>query len=204
MWWSYFAVRFGDVSLPEPALIAPIGFVALTTAEGHFVTPDDRRATDHAQSTPHFSCAGVLDLDVGTARRISRGAALDHPPCRRPPSVPPRTSSSPIEWNPMELFFPPALIRATRLCSTENRAWIRHRQCRIICGTRPETRATACAKVNKAAAAASGEIQSDLQALRDDFGRLAEQVGDILSNKGNAACGAPKVERRRRRSDGPG
>jgi ElaB/YqjD/DUF883 family membrane-anchored ribosome-binding protein len=42
-------------------------------------------------------------------------------------------------------------------------------------------------EVNKAAAAASGEIQSDLQALRDDFGRLAEQVGDILSNKGNAA-----------------
>ncbi len=29
--------------------------------------------------------------------------------------------------------------------------------------------------------------QSDLQALRDDFARLAEQVGDILSNKGNAA-----------------
>ena len=42
-------------------------------------------------------------------------------------------------------------------------------------------------EANKAAAAASGDIQSDLQALRDDFGRLAEQVGDILSNKGNAA-----------------
>lgn len=39
----------------------------------------------------------------------------------------------------------------------------------------------------KAASAASGDIQSDLQALRDDFGRLAEQVGDILSSKGNAA-----------------
>lgn len=38
-----------------------------------------------------------------------------------------------------------------------------------------------------AAAAASGNIQKDLQALRDDFARLAEQVADILSNKGNAA-----------------
>lgn len=42
-------------------------------------------------------------------------------------------------------------------------------------------------EVRSAAAAASGDIQSDLQALRDDFGRLAEQVGDILANKGNAA-----------------
>ncbi len=42
-------------------------------------------------------------------------------------------------------------------------------------------------EAGKAASAASGDIQSDLQALRDDFGRLAEQVGDILSHKGNAA-----------------
>jgi hypothetical protein len=42
-------------------------------------------------------------------------------------------------------------------------------------------------EVGKAASAASGDLQSDLQALRDDFGRLAEQVGDILANKGNAA-----------------
>ena len=42
-------------------------------------------------------------------------------------------------------------------------------------------------EVGNAAADASGDIQSDLQALRDDFGRLAEQVGDILANKGNAA-----------------
>ena len=41
--------------------------------------------------------------------------------------------------------------------------------------------------IGKAAAAASGDIQNDLQALREDFGRLAEQVGDILANKGNAA-----------------
>ncbi|MFZ3354272.1 MAG: hypothetical protein WA268_25785 [Xanthobacteraceae bacterium] len=37
------------------------------------------------------------------------------------------------------------------------------------------------------AAAASSDIQKDLQALRDDFGRLAEQVSAIFSTKGNAA-----------------
>ena len=42
-------------------------------------------------------------------------------------------------------------------------------------------------EVGKAAADASGDIQDDLQALRDDFARLAEQVADILTNKGNAA-----------------
>jgi ElaB/YqjD/DUF883 family membrane-anchored ribosome-binding protein len=41
--------------------------------------------------------------------------------------------------------------------------------------------------IGKAAAAASGNIENDLQALRDDFGRLAEQVSNILANKGNAA-----------------
>src|SRR5258708_31707615 len=42
-------------------------------------------------------------------------------------------------------------------------------------------------EVKKAATEASGDIQADLQALRDDFARLAEQVSDIFSNKGNAA-----------------
>lgn len=42
-------------------------------------------------------------------------------------------------------------------------------------------------EIGKAAADASGNIQDDLQSLRDDFGRLAEQVGDILSGKGSAA-----------------
>lgn len=42
-------------------------------------------------------------------------------------------------------------------------------------------------EINKAATEASGDIQSDLQTLRDDFGRLAEQVGDILANRGSAA-----------------
>lgn len=42
-------------------------------------------------------------------------------------------------------------------------------------------------EAGSAAMAASTDLQKDLQALRDDFGRLAEQVSAILSNKGNAA-----------------
>jgi ElaB/YqjD/DUF883 family membrane-anchored ribosome-binding protein len=42
-------------------------------------------------------------------------------------------------------------------------------------------------EIKDAAAGASRDIQDDLQALRDDFGRLAEQVGQILSDRGNAA-----------------
>jgi ElaB/YqjD/DUF883 family membrane-anchored ribosome-binding protein len=42
-------------------------------------------------------------------------------------------------------------------------------------------------EVRKAASEAADDIQSDLQALRDDFGRLAQQVGNIVANKGNAA-----------------
>jgi len=42
-------------------------------------------------------------------------------------------------------------------------------------------------EVGKAAANASGDIQKDLQALRDDLAHLAEQVGEIVTAKGNAA-----------------
>jgi len=42
-------------------------------------------------------------------------------------------------------------------------------------------------EAGNAAAAATGNIEKDLQALRDDFNRLAEQVTAILSDKGNAA-----------------
>ena len=42
-------------------------------------------------------------------------------------------------------------------------------------------------EVRRATANASGDIQSDLQALRDDFGRLADQVAAIVSNRGTAA-----------------
>jgi ElaB/YqjD/DUF883 family membrane-anchored ribosome-binding protein len=38
-----------------------------------------------------------------------------------------------------------------------------------------------------AANEASGDIAQDLQALRDDFARLAEQVRNILATRGNAA-----------------
>jgi ElaB/YqjD/DUF883 family membrane-anchored ribosome-binding protein len=41
--------------------------------------------------------------------------------------------------------------------------------------------------IGKAAAGASDDIQADLQALREDFGRLAEQVREILAARGNAA-----------------
>jgi ElaB/YqjD/DUF883 family membrane-anchored ribosome-binding protein len=41
--------------------------------------------------------------------------------------------------------------------------------------------------LREATKAASGDIQKDLQALRDDFAHLTEQVGEILANKGNAA-----------------
>ncbi len=42
-------------------------------------------------------------------------------------------------------------------------------------------------EVGKAASATSSDIQKDLQALRDDLTRLAEEVSDIVSAKGNAA-----------------
>jgi ElaB/YqjD/DUF883 family membrane-anchored ribosome-binding protein len=41
--------------------------------------------------------------------------------------------------------------------------------------------------VRKAAFEAAGDIEGDLQALRDDFRRLAEQVADIVTNTGNTA-----------------
>ena len=42
-------------------------------------------------------------------------------------------------------------------------------------------------EVRNAASEASDDIESDLKALRDDFGRLAEQVADIVAGKGQAA-----------------
>jgi ElaB/YqjD/DUF883 family membrane-anchored ribosome-binding protein len=41
--------------------------------------------------------------------------------------------------------------------------------------------------IGKAATAASGDMQKDLQTLRDDFSRLAQQVADIVSDRGTAA-----------------
>jgi len=44
----------------------------------------------------------------------------------------------------------------------------------------------------KAASAASGDIQADLQALRDDVTRLATQITDIFTAKGNVAWSRAK------------
>ena len=44
----------------------------------------------------------------------------------------------------------------------------------------------------KAASAASGDVQADLQALRDDVTRLASQITDIFAAKGNAAWSRAK------------
>jgi ElaB/YqjD/DUF883 family membrane-anchored ribosome-binding protein len=42
-------------------------------------------------------------------------------------------------------------------------------------------------QVGSATSAASSDIQKDLQALRDDLARLAEQIGEIVAAKGGAA-----------------
>ena len=42
-------------------------------------------------------------------------------------------------------------------------------------------------EVKNAAGDASNEIQDDLAALREDFGRLAEQIADIVANQGGKA-----------------
>ena len=44
----------------------------------------------------------------------------------------------------------------------------------------------------KAASAAGGDIQADLQALRDDVTRLASQLTDIFAAKGNVAWNRAK------------
>jgi len=41
--------------------------------------------------------------------------------------------------------------------------------------------------IGKAATAASGDMQKDMQNLRDDFTRLAQQIADIVANRGSAA-----------------
>ena len=42
-------------------------------------------------------------------------------------------------------------------------------------------------EVKNAAGDASNDIQDDLAALREDFGRLAEQIADIVANKSGKA-----------------
>jgi ElaB/YqjD/DUF883 family membrane-anchored ribosome-binding protein len=45
----------------------------------------------------------------------------------------------------------------------------------------------AIAESGKAAAAASGDLHADLQALREDVARLAQQIADIFAAKGSKA-----------------
>jgi ElaB/YqjD/DUF883 family membrane-anchored ribosome-binding protein len=42
-------------------------------------------------------------------------------------------------------------------------------------------------EVREAAAEASGDLQSDLKKLREDFHRLADQVAEVLASRGNTA-----------------
>jgi ElaB/YqjD/DUF883 family membrane-anchored ribosome-binding protein len=48
-------------------------------------------------------------------------------------------------------------------------------------------------QVGEAVAKSSGNIESDLQALRDEFAKLAEQVGDIVAATGSAAWSRAKA-----------
>src|SRR5262249_25829573 len=41
--------------------------------------------------------------------------------------------------------------------------------------------------MGRAAGAASGDLEKDLQMLREDFSRLAQQMADIVTNRGTAA-----------------
>ena len=45
---------------------------------------------------------------------------------------------------------------------------------------------------SRAAAAASYDIQADVQSLRNDVARLANQISDIFSSRGNAASSRAK------------
>ncbi len=50
-----------------------------------------------------------------------------------------------------------------------------------------ETAKEAVREVRKAASAATGNLEADLQALRDDFARLADQIAGIVAGPGSAA-----------------
>jgi ElaB/YqjD/DUF883 family membrane-anchored ribosome-binding protein len=50
----------------------------------------------------------------------------------------------------------------------------------------------AVSETRKAASAAGGDIQADLETLRNDVARLAAQIGDILAAKGNQAWSRAK------------
>jgi ElaB/YqjD/DUF883 family membrane-anchored ribosome-binding protein len=49
------------------------------------------------------------------------------------------------------------------------------------------------ANETRRAASASGDVNADLEALRADFARLAGDVADLMSSKGNVAWGRAKA-----------
>jgi ElaB/YqjD/DUF883 family membrane-anchored ribosome-binding protein len=51
----------------------------------------------------------------------------------------------------------------------------------------------AVGEAGQAASEFAGSLEKDLEALRDDFRRLAEQVADIVGRTGNAAWGRAKA-----------
>jgi ElaB/YqjD/DUF883 family membrane-anchored ribosome-binding protein len=54
--------------------------------------------------------------------------------------------------------------------------------------------ADAAKETGEAASAASGDIQADLQALRDDVARLAQQIAAIFAAKGDRAWQRARAE----------
>ena len=62
----------------------------------------------------------------------------------------------------------------------------------------------AAKEAGKAASAGAREIQADLEVLRRDVANLAQQIADILANKGNAAWGRAKSNLRGVMSDAEG
>ncbi len=190
----------GLVSFPSlsHAFIAPLGFIAVTTMEGHFITPTivGRRLTLNpllvflalAFWTWMWGPFGALLAAplsiVGLGRFQSSGAG------RRGETAGLKRGFSPLIFingtfpnagslsGQSDLIPWSARMSSASTVSPEHARYDerRHREARE--GVR---------EASKAASDASGELQKDLQALRDDFGRLAEQMADILANRGGAA-----------------
>ena len=80
--WSLILFGVGLVTFPSLgyALLPPAAFVALTTIEGHIITPTVLGPPAHAQSARGLAGARVLGLAVGADRRVSRGSAHDRRP----------------------------------------------------------------------------------------------------------------------------
>jgi ElaB/YqjD/DUF883 family membrane-anchored ribosome-binding protein len=62
-----------------------------------------------------------------------------------------------------------------------------------MASTSGTTTKDAASDARRAASAASGEVNDDLEALRADMARLAGDVADLMSAKGNVAWGRAKA-----------